>query len=194
MDSTLIVRGIIKKRRNVKPELFNGKKIDREIIQDILDVANWAPTHKRTEPWRFIVYEYEKTKDFGILHSDVYKNHTPKSKFLEKKYQKILNRADKASHVIVACLKRSKDEIIPLQEEIAAVSCAIQNMILLATTYEIASYWGSGGMCYHPAMKEALGLEPEDHIIGWLFFGKTDDYDVLKPKRDTPIEDKIKWM
>lgn len=194
MDSTLIVRGIIKKRRNIVPELLNGQKIDREIIEEILEAANWAPTHKRTEPWRFIVYEYEKTKDFGQLHADTYKENTPEEDFLENKYNKILNRASKASHLIVAYVKRTEGTSIPIEEEIAATAAAVQNMLLLATAHQISVHWGTGGMCYHPAMKEALSLEEDDFILGWLFFGRTDDYDAVKPKRITPIKDKIKWM
>lgn len=194
MDSSLFIKGITKKRRNVKPELFNGKRIDNEIVRELLEVANWAPTHKRTEPWRFIVYEYEKTKDFGVLHSNVYKEHTPADKFLIKKYNKILNRADNASHVIVAYVHPDANSTIPLQEEIAAAACAVQNMLLLATAYEIASYWGSGGMCYHPAMNEALGIDSNDVILGWIFLGRTDDFDKLRPIRNTPIDNKVRWV
>lgn len=194
MDLSLIVRGIIKKRRTSAPEDFNGKFVDREIVQEILDAANWAPNHGMTEPWRFIVYEHEKVKEFGQLHAQLYKEHTPKDQFLEKKYETLLHRPDKASHVIIAYVKRSDRKNIPLHEEIVATSCAIQNMLLVATSHKVASYWGTGGMCYHPSFKEAFGLAEEDVMMGFIFLGKTVNDDLPEGKRNSPIADKVKWM
>lgn len=194
MDLSLIVRGIIKKRRTSTPEDFNGKFVDREIVQEILEAANWAPNHGMTEPWRFIVYEKEKVKEFGQLHAQLYKDHTPADQFLEKKYETLLHRPDKASHVIIAYVKRSDRKNIPIHEEIVATSCAIQNMLLVATSHKVASYWGTGGMCYHPSFKEAFGLEEEDVMMGFIFLGKTVNDDLPEGKRNTPIADKVKWM
>ena len=194
MDLSLIVRGIIKKRRTTPPEDFNGKKVDHQIVQEMLDAANWAPNHGLTEPWRFIVYEYEKVTEFGKLHADLYKKHTNPEHFLEKKYDKLLNRGAKASHVIVVYLKRGDKKNIPINEEISAVSCAVQNMLLVATSHNVASYWGSGGMCYEPCMKEAFELEEEDMMMGFIFLGKTQNDDLTEGKRSSTISSKTKWV
>lgn len=194
MDLSLIVRGIIKKRRTTPPEDFNGKKVDHLIVQEILEAANWAPNHGLTEPWRFIAYEYEKVAEFGKLHAELYKNNTDPEKFLQKKHDKLLNRGEKASHVIVVYLKRSDNKNIPLNEEISAVSCAVQNMLLVATSHNVASYWGTGGMCYEPSMKTAYGLEEEDMMMGFLFLGKTPNDDLADGKRITSIVEKTKWI
>ena len=44
---------VIKCRRSISPEFFNTKKIKKKEIDLILESSNWAPTHKKTEPWRF---------------------------------------------------------------------------------------------------------------------------------------------
>lgn len=194
MDLSLIVRGIIKKRRTTAPEDFNGKPVERQIVQEILDAANWAPNHGMTEPWRFVVYEYDKVKNFGKLHAELYKAHTPAEQFLEKKHETILHRADKTSHVIVTYLKRTDRKNIPLQEETAAVACAVQNMLLVAASHNVASYWGTGGMFYHPSMKAAFGLEEEDVMIGFIFLGKIENDHFPDGKRNSSIADKVKWM
>ena len=48
---------VIKKRRSIFPKDYNGKgrKPTDSDIELMLEAANWAPTHKRTEPWRFVV-------------------------------------------------------------------------------------------------------------------------------------------
>lgn len=194
MDLSLIVRAIIKKRRSTSPDNFNGKAVDKQIIQEILEAANWAPNHKKTEPWRLFVYEPEKVKNFGKMHAQLYKEHTPEDIFLEKKYKKLLHRADKASHVIVVGMARSEVAGLPEQEEVAAVSCAIQNMLLVATVHNVASYWGTGGMCYHPSFKSVYGMEDKDVILGFIMLGKTDNDDLADGKRHSLITEKIKWM
>ncbi|MCO5234139.1 MAG: nitroreductase [Chitinophagales bacterium] len=194
MELSLIVRAIIKKRRTTSPDHFNGKPVDKQIVQEILDAANWAPNHKTTEPWRLFIFEPNKVKNFGKLHAQLYKEHTPENNFLEKKYQKLLHRADKASHVIVVGMSRSNVPGLPEQEEVAAVACAIQNMLLVATSHNVACFWGTGGMCYHPSFKYAFGLEDKDLMLGFIFLGKTDNDDLEDGKRHSSIGEKIKWM
>ena len=45
MNSFETLREIILNRRSVKPALMNGKKIDKNIIEQLLELADWAPTH-----------------------------------------------------------------------------------------------------------------------------------------------------
>ena len=47
---------IIKNRRSVFPQQYNTKPITRDTILQVLEAANWAPTHKKTEPWRFKIF------------------------------------------------------------------------------------------------------------------------------------------
>ncbi len=42
-------------RRSVFPPAFIDEPVKDEEIEVILRAANWAPTHKLTEPWRFVI-------------------------------------------------------------------------------------------------------------------------------------------
>ena len=53
---------IIKNRRSVFPKSYTDEKIDKRIIMEMLENANWAPTHKLTQPWRFCVFEGDGIK------------------------------------------------------------------------------------------------------------------------------------
>ena len=48
---------LIKSRRSVMPKDFNGESVSREEVEQLLEAANWAPTHGRTEPWRYVVIQ-----------------------------------------------------------------------------------------------------------------------------------------
>ncbi|MCC9165739.1 nitroreductase family protein [Pontibacter harenae] len=186
------IQDIIQKRRTVKPPQMNGQRVPDEQVQQLLALADWAPTHANTEPWRFKVYAGDKVQEFCLSHAKLYKQQTDTEKYLEFNYEKLLHMGDSASHLIVTYMRRGDLPKIPPLEEIAATSCAIQNLLLGATALGIASYWGSGGMAYHPAMKEMLQLREEDVVLGILYLGYTDK-EVPAGKRIVPLEEKVEW-
>ena len=47
---------IIKLRQSVFPRHFNGKIIDNDIVLELLNNANTAPSHRMTQPWFFKVF------------------------------------------------------------------------------------------------------------------------------------------
>lgn len=187
------ISNIIRNRRTTKPGKMNGQRIPDEQVKQLLELADWAPTHGHTEPWRFKVYAGDKVQDFCLAHAELYREHTEQEKYLQEKYDKLLYMGDKASHVIVAYMQRGNLPKIPALEEIAATSCAIQNLLLGATALGIASYWGSGGMAYRPPMKELLQLREEDVVLGILYLGYSDTPATVG-KRIVPLEEKVVWM
>jgi nitroreductase len=89
-------------------------------------------------------------------------------------------------------MKRSLAKPIPAVEEIAAVSSAIQNILLGAEALAISSFWSTGGMAHHTSLKNYLGLGEEDIVMGLLFMGYS-DLPVNAGKRNIPLEEKISW-
>lgn len=191
-NSFSALQEIIRNRRTVKPQQMNGQQVPDEQVMQLLALADWAPTHGHTEPWRFRVYPQEQVKKFCRSHAELYKARTAPDKYMQEKYEKLLHMGYQASHLVVAIMQRGNLPKIPALEEIAATSCAIQNLLLGATALGIASYWGSGGMAYHPAMKEMLQLREEDLMLGILYLGYTDKT-VPEGKRLVPLEEKVEW-
>jgi nitroreductase len=190
-DRFEILASIIKNRRSIKPVKMNGKKIPDEQVRELLKLANWAPTHGRTEPWRFIVYSGNKVKEFCYQHAELYKTYTPKEKFEQANYDKQMHYGDLASHLIIAIMQRGGSPKIPTLEEIAATAIAIQNILLGATAAGIASFWSTGGMTHHPVMKDFLQLKEEDIVMSLLYLGYSDEQ--MAGKRQTEIEQKVMW-
>lgn len=184
---------IITNRRTVKPTGMNGKKIPDDIIKQLLSLADWAPTHGYTEPWYFVVYSGETLKQFCTDHAELYKQNTPAAQFIPGNYEKLQHQGDLASHIIAICMKRGDNPKIPEIEEIAAVSCAVQNMWLGATSLGLAAYWGSGGMTYTTAMQDYLGLREQDKVLGFFYLGYADG-GIPEGRRIKPLTEKVKWM
>lgn len=174
MNNFEIVADNIRARRSTKPAILNGKIIAKKDIESLLELANWAPTHAMTEPWKFIVYTGESKTKFAQDQADLYKKNTPEEKFMEATYQKLQSNTANASHVIVAIMKRGNNPKIPVLEEICAAAAAVQNILLGAEALGIAALWSTGGLTLSPVLKEYFQLGEEDVIIGQLFLGYAD--------------------
>ena len=181
---------IIKNRRSTKPVAMNGKKIPDYQVESLLELADWAPTHGFTEPWRFVVYA--TASDFSHQHAGLYKENVAPENFEQATYNKLYDQGDKASHVILALMKRGNLAKIPVIEEVEAVSCAVQNILLGATALGIASFWSTGGMALREPMKHFLNLGEDDHVIGVLYLGYADEQQA--GSRTIALEEKINWI
>lgn len=192
METFNILQDIITNRRSTKPATLNGKKIPDQQISQLLSLANWAPTHGLTEPWRFVVYSGDAVRQFCHQHAEMYKQNTPPEKFNPAKYEKQQHNGDKASHLIAVYMQRGSNSNITALEEICATAAAVQNILLGAETLGISVLWSTGGAVLQPAMKKYLGLAEEDTMMGLLYLGYTDE--PAPPGRRTPIEAKTKWI
>jgi nitroreductase len=191
MDTTFsTVSTIIKNRRTIKPFMMNGNKIANEQVAELLELADWAPTHGLTEPWRFVVYA--NPADFCHQHAELYKQNTPADEFAEGVYNNFYTQGDKVSHVIIAVMQRGNLPKIPAFEEIAATASAIQNILLGATALNMASFWSTGGMILKPAMKAFLNLRDEDEVMGVLYLGYADEHP--QGMRRVPLTEKVRWV
>ena len=190
-DNFRLISDVISKRRSIKPAKMNGKKIPDDKVYELIKLADWAPTHKITEPWRFIVYSGDKAKAFCLEHAELYKKYMPAESFKMDKYEKIAGNGNHISHLVIAYMKRSKEVQIPEIEEIAAVSAGIQNILLGAAASGIAAFWSTGGMVHSRELKSFLKLNDEDKIIGIIYLGYSDA--VHEGKRIIPLSEKIDW-
>jgi len=186
-----VLQDIIKSRRTVKPSKMNGRGIPDEQIKQLLELADWAPTHKHTEPWRFFVYAEEKARAFVSDHAELYRKSVSEEMYNNDKYEKILGNGSNISHIIVCVMKRDEQKRVPEIEEISAASAAVQNILLGATALGIANFWSTGGMTHSEQLKDFLGLKYEDSVMGIIYLGYTDSS--YEGKRTIPIQEKITW-
>jgi nitroreductase len=188
-DQFNTISDIIKGRRSVKPFMMNGGKIPDGQVQSLLELADWAPSHALTEPWRFIVYT--NPADFCHQHAELYKQNTPDIEFIQGSYDNLYTQGDKVSHVIVTVMQRGNLAKIPVFEELAATAVAMQNILLGATALNIASFWNTGGMVLKPAMHSFFNLRDEDQVMGVIYLGYADEYP--KGVRKVPLSEKVVW-
>jgi len=172
---------------------MNGGRIPDEQVADLLKLADRAPTHARTEPWRFWVYRGAALTQFGDDHADLYWNNTPEDKRQEEKANNLRNMVSQVSHLVIVAMKRTPMAKIPMLEEYAATAAAVENILLGAEAAGISVIWSTGGMAHHPAMKTYLELQEEDQVVALLYMGYS-DLESKPTQRNIPLEEKAKWM
>ena len=168
MNKAAVLKEIIESRRSIFPKDYSGEKIEEEILNEILNSANFAPNHKKTKPWRFQVFRNEKKLELANKLAEIYKTTTRPEVFLEKKYLDIPNKISNTDTLITISVNFSG--LVPEWEEIAATAMAVQNMYLTSTIHQIGCYWSSPGMIQH--LGEFLNLEGNQKCIGLFYLGK----------------------
>jgi nitroreductase len=155
-----------------------------------LENANWAPNHKKTEPWRFKVYtgkaklELAK-KAYAILKSKQEKGYSVAPGKVEK-FKSTLERVPVAIAIVVQ-FDRAKR--LPEWEEIAATSMAVQNMWLTATEMGLGAFWATP--LFMELFDEILEIQPGQKSLGFFYAGGI-LIDYTSPGRGG-VEMKVEW-
>lgn len=165
------IEALIKNRRAVFPKQFNGSQVPNEVIEKMLELANWAPTHKNTEPWRFRVYTKNSLADFIDQCKECYVRETPAEKFKQHKLVSMEERKELVSYVIAISMQRHA-ELLPEFEEIASTAMAVQNMWLyLSSTEKYGGYWSTPGFVFGEDFSDFLKLDENEICLGIFYVG-----------------------
>lgn len=175
----------IQNRRAVFQKQYHDTDISEQDLQTILEAANAAPTHKRTEPWRFVIFKNKGLSKLGTELSRIYQEITPEKEYNPKKAEKTKEKATSANVAFAIIVHYSGK--VPEWEELAATACAVQNMWLASHSLGIGAYWSSPKTIHH--LDDFLGLKDNQECIGLFYMGHADLSDST-PKRGD-IEGKI---
>jgi nitroreductase len=161
------------------------------LIEAMLEAANWAPSHGDTEPWRFTVFSGEGRQKLADLFESAHREMKPDSPV-----EGARARAFAAPVWISIGLEPGRDEEgrlkMPPEEEVMAVSGAVQNLHLMARAQGLGGKWHSKGLSTHPLVAEGLGLLPPARLLGFFMCGwPAIDW---PPGERGPWQEKVAWL
>jgi nitroreductase len=145
------VEAAIRSRRTHKQ--FGQEPVEEATVRDLLDLARFAPNHKLTEPWRF-----------RLLGPDV------RRRLNELVGEKDAMKLGRAPTLVLATAALSGDADTD-EEDLHAAACAVYAVLLGATARGLASYWRTPAVLGEPAVRDLLGLEPNERIVGLIHLG-----------------------
>jgi nitroreductase len=180
----------IRTRRTIAK--FRPEPIPRDLLIEILATGIWAPNHKLTEPWRFVILGPETQAALAERFGDLKVAKAPADSPERRERMR-------AEHVhmfrnlpaVVAVAAQQEGEPQRLREDMAAVCCAVQNVQLAAWAAGIGMKWSTAGVTRDPLAYRLLGLDPARFdIIGFLFAG----YPAEVPTRERrlPLDEVIR--
>ena len=183
--SSEILNKIIRNRKTIYPIQFSNKELSKDIINEILENALHAPTHRMTQPWFFKVYKGKSKVKLSSLIKEI-----DQEKISKIKIDKFIEKINLSDTVISICMNRDKDNRVPEWEEIAAISMAVQNMWLSCYVNNIGSYWSSSPL--KDEYSKLKKLDINQRCLGFFFMGSYNHKE--SPKSRDNLDDKVEWV
>ena len=169
----------------VKPD-----PVPRELIEKLLDAAIQAPNHYKVRPWRFVVLTGEGREKLGDVMAASQTARHPE--FPVEAFDKCREVPLRAPVLIAVGVDKPSEAKVLEIENIAATAAAIENLLLAAHGMGLGAKWRTGEWARDPMVKEFLGFEPDQHIIGFIYVGYPEF--IGEPVPRPSFEDRTVWM
>jgi nitroreductase len=142
----------IRTRRTHKA--FRPEPVDRKTLSELFELARWAPNHHGTNPWRFRVLGP------GAL-----------ARLKQAAGSEQQAKLSRAPTLVVVSAALSGD---PLQDEedLHATAIAAYIVLLVAHARKFAGYWRTPAVLRTAEGRDAVGLTPEEHVLGLIHLGR----------------------
>jgi nitroreductase len=147
----LTVDEAIRARRTHKQ--FGSEPVPRETLEELLDLARFAPNHKLTQPWRFRVVGPETL-----------------ARLKEAGGPKEAPKLERAPTIVCVSAKLSGDPLTD-DEDVLATGAALYIVMLAAHARGLASYWRTPDVMRTPAGREIVGLGDDERFVGLIYLG-----------------------
>lgn len=152
----------IRERRSIRK--FRTDPVPKRVIEEILDLAMWAPSGMNQQNWYFIVVRGDKLKKLLDISRRAFDQHTESdlSKVFSNKPQviqvtkKFFYTFGNAPVVLLAYRTSTMEGELT---DIQSVAAAIQNLLLAAHSKEIGGCWMTGPTYLEREINELVGVE-----------------------------------
>lgn len=161
---------LIKERRSIRK--FKSDKVSNEVLEELLEVATYAPNHRLTQPWRFIIYKDEGSKVFANIMAETMAN-GPKKISPEEVRVKCESIP---AHILVVINEEAN--YYKREEDYAATCALIQNFQLAAWERGLGVLWKTDAFIDAPTFRNGLGVKPGEKVAALLQVG----YPEIVPK------------
>jgi nitroreductase len=144
-----------------------NRPVERTIVDELCELASWAPNHKKTWPWRFAEFTGQGRARLG---ESMVADMVDADFGDDVKRTKTLTKYLRAPTVlVVGCTPH--DNAMLHDENRDAVAAAIQNLLLAATARGLASFWSTPALTRAPRVLELCGFDPDDRLVGFVYLG-----------------------
>jgi len=146
------VEEAIRTRRTHK--VYGAEPVDRATLDELLELATWAPNHNLTNPWRFRVLG-------------------PRTRAALKQAAgaEAASKLDRAPTLVCVSVVQQGEDPVADEEDLLAAGCATYAVLLAAHARGLAAYWRTPAVLRSPAGRAALGIPGDEHAIALVHLG-----------------------
>jgi nitroreductase len=164
--------------------------VPRQLIEKLLEAAVQAPNHYKVRPWRFVVLTGEGLKRLGDVLADSQQQRHPE--FPSEVFDKCRTIPLRAPVVIAVGVDKPGEPKVLEIENICAAAAATQNLLLAAHAMGLGAKWRTSEWARDPMVKEFLGFEQDQHVIGFIYLGYPEF--IAEPTSRPSFEDRTEWI
>ena len=184
MEPGLDALAALIRRRRTSMLVDRGRAVPQALVEQLCELAQWAPNHKRTWPWRFAVVEGDGRARLGhVIAEAMALRGDPADKVLKAR-----TKYTRTPSVLVVGSVEG-DSPLRTAENRDAVAAGVQNLLLGATAAGLASYWGSCPKGANDVVAELCGFEAGTFVAAIIYLGWAEG-DVAPPERP-PVQLRI---
>lgn len=138
-------------------------------LENILNAAVRANDHQRLRPWQFLIIEGAARAKLGQIFAEVALQRDPT--LSAEKQADIAAKTQRAPMIIVVVAKVQEHPKVPAIEQLLSAGGAAQLIMLAAHAQGFAGMWRTGDVAYDATVRQRLGLQESDRIVGFLYLG-----------------------
>lgn len=158
--------GSLIRRRRTSLLVDRERAVPGPLVDELLELACWAPNHHRTWPWRFAVVTGDARRRLGELVAAYEVRHGASPERCARAATKYLR-----SPVVLLVGQAHDPHPVHRIEDRDAVAAAVQNLLLGATAAGLASHWATGTWMDDAAVKAFAGLADDDDLVALVYLG-----------------------
>jgi nitroreductase len=164
--------------------------IPKYIIENLLTAGAQAPNHYKVRPWRFFVITGTGLNQLGEIMA---KSLSLKSENLPAEaLDKERSKPHRAPLIIAVGVDKPTEAKVTEIENLCAAAAACQNILIAAHALGLAAIWRTGPNALDPLIKEFLGLESAQRLIGFLYIGFPQNPQTIPERPD--FSDRTVWI
>jgi nitroreductase len=146
------VETAIRTRRTHKA--FKREPVERAVLDELFELARWAPNHNLTNPWRFRVVGPRALE-----------------RLKEAAGPEAATKLDRAPTLVVCSCVLGEDEVQD-EEDLYATACAAYIVLLAAHGRGLAGYWRTPSVMRTQAGRAAVGMPDNERFVSLIHLGQ----------------------
>ena len=151
----------------------NGKlsepEPDAATLALAFEAVTRAPDHAGLHPVRIRLVRGAARDGFGQLMANVAIKANPQLSTAQ--IEQVKSKALRAPLIMVVGAAVTAHPKVPAIEQVLSAGCAAHAILLTLHARGYAGIWRTGDAAYDPDLKRALGFQPDDQIVGFIYAG-----------------------